>query len=467
MAALADGQYELDGGLLFGNGTLIRVREVSWDPGSMTVQDAPVVQGDGVRMGVDTLPLMSLTVTGVITAGNGQGGSALDLYEQLAAAWVNEDVRAAPGAFSTLRIRYPGSPGTRAVFGRGRRIAPTLGQVRQGLVGWVGQFDCASPYFYPDADSAVILTMVPSDIAGVANIHNRLANATFDADVSGWNASGLAVAYNAANFHTAAGSARLTPPGAVTGVYASGNCDNGDLVNLSRAYTFAAWVLAPSALSVPVQAQIAWLNVGGTVISTTAGALVSPPAGTWTLLTATGNPPGGAVTLDPRIAYPGTAAAADVVYLDDAAFIENIGGIAPPVTPPVVLGGTADAANTAVVAGPAGAGGPGVRAAWPVITIAGPVANPVVAYPASGVQVRLVATVPAGMTATIDTRPWQRSVTRSDGASLAGVLRGNPLRDLALQPGSTMIRFSGQDATGTARATITWRTPTGSIGGST
>lgn len=465
MAVLADGQYELDG-LAFGNGTLIRVQQTSWDPGTMTVQDAPVVQGDGVRMGVDNLPVMALTVTGVIAAGNGQGGAALDLYEALAAAWLNEDVRAAPGAFSTLRIRYPGSPGTRAVFGRGRRIAPTLGTVKQGVIGWVGQFDCASPYFYPDADSTVILTMVPSDIAGVVNVHNRLLNATFDADVTQWNTSGLAIAYNAANFHTAAGSARLTPPGAVAGVYASGNCDNGDLVNPSRAYTFAVWVLAPATLSVPVQAQIAWLNSGGGLISTSAGALVSPPAGAWTLLTCTGNPPGGAVTLDPRITYPGTAAATDVVYADDAAFIENIGGIAPPVTPPVVLGGTADAANTAVVAGPSGSTGPGTRAAWPVITIAGPVANPIVAYPASGVQVRLTATIPAGMTATIDTRPWQRSVTRSDGASLAGVLRGNLLRDLALQPGSTVIRFSGQDATGTARCTIAWRTPSGSIGGS-
>jgi hypothetical protein len=466
VAALADGQWELDG-LAFGNGTLIRVQQVSWDPGSMTVQDAPVVQGDGVRFGADTLPAMSLTVTGVIAAGNGQGGPALDLYEQLAAAWLNEDVRAAPGAYSTLRIRYPGSPGTRAVFGRGRRIAPTLGTVRQGVLGWVGQFDCASPYFYPDADSTMILTMLPSDITGVANIHNRLLNPTFDADVSNWAVSGLAIAYDAAHFHTAAGSARLTPPGAVAGVYTSGNCDNTDLVNPSRAYTFAAWVLAPTALSVPVQAQIAWFGAGGAPLGTTAGALVSPPAGAWTLVTATGNPPASSVTLDPRIAYPGTAAAADVVYLDDAAFIENIGGIAPPVTPPVILGGTADTANAAVVAGPSGYTGPGARAAWPVITITGPVTNPIIAYPAAGVSVKLQAAVPAGMTATIDTRPWQRSVTRSDGASLAGALRGNLLRDMALQPGSTAIRFSGQDPTGTARATITWRTPSATIGGST
>ena len=67
MAALADGQYELDGTLLFGNGTLIRVQQTTWDTGSMTTQDAPVVQGDGVRMGADTLPAiiqeMLLTTT--------------------------------------------------------------------------------------------------------------------------------------------------------------------------------------------------------------------------------------------------------------------------------------------------------------------------------------------------------------------------------------------------------------------
>ncbi len=459
MAVLADGQWELDGALLFGNGTINRIQQVAYDPGALATQDAGVVQGDGVRMGVDTLPAMSLTLTGVIAAGNGNAGLALDTYEQLAAAWLNEDVRAVPGAVSTLRLRYPSSPGTRAVFGRGRHIAPTLGSVRQGVIPWVGQFDCASPYFYQDGDSTLILTMMPSDIAGVTNLHNRLANSTFDADASGWQATNCALAWNAANFRTAAGALRITPAGGVPGVYASGNLDNADLINTARAYTFGVWAMAPGALSVQVSAAIGWYNAGASLIGTATGSPVTLAPGTWTFLAAPGSPPSSAVTADPRLAYAGSPAAGDVVYLDDCAFIENLGGIAPPVTPPVVLGGTAETANTVAV--------PATRQAWPVITFAGPVTNPQVAYPASGQWIRLQTALAAGQTATIDTRPWQRSTLRSDGASLAGALRGALLRDMALQPGLTPIRFSGQDNTATARCTITWRTPSGSIGGST
>ena len=459
MAPLADGQWELDGSLLLGNGTLIRIQQTAYDPGSPAVQDAAVVQGDGVRMGVDTLPITSITLTGVILAGNGNAGLALDTYEALAAAWMNEDIRAAPGAYSVLRIRYPGSPGTRSVFGRGRKIAPVLGTVRQGVLPFTAQFDCASPYFYTDGDSTLILTMIPSDIAGVTNLHNRLLNTTFDADATGWAATNCALAWNAANFHTAAGSLRVTPNGSVAGVYASGNLDNANLINPTRAYTLGLWALAPSTLSVQVQAAIAWLNAGAAVVGTSAGPLTTLPAGTWTFLPASGAPAAGAVAADPRLVYAGTPATADVIYLDDTAFVENIGGIAPPVTPPVVLGGTSDTANTCAV--------PGSRQAWPVITFAGPVTNPQLAYPATGQYMRLQTTLPAGSAATIDTRPWQRTILRSDGASIAGALRGNPLRDMSLQPGLTPVRFSGQDSTGTARCTVAWRAPSGSIGGST
>jgi hypothetical protein len=344
------------------------------------------------------------------------------------------------------------------VFGRGRKIAPALGAVRQGVVSFTAQFDCASPYFYTDADSALTLTMMPSDIAGVTNAQNRLANAAFDADASNWTATNGATAWDNATFHTAAGALRITPAGGVPGVYAAAALTT-PLINTARAYTLAAWAYAAAPLTVPVQAAITWRNSGGGIISTMPGPALTLTAATWTLLVASGVPPSGAVSAEPRITYTGTPAATDVLRVDDAAFAENIGGIAPPVTPPVVLGGTSDTANTAAVPGP--------RQAWPVITFTGPVTNPQLAYPAAGQLVRLQTTLPAGVTATIDTRPWQRTILRSDGASIAGTLRGSPPRDMALQPGTTPVRFSGQDPTGTARCTIAWRPPSGSIGGST
>lgn len=460
MAVLAEGQYELDGTLLLGAGTTIAVQQTSIEPGTPAVQDAQVVMGDGVRMGADILPALALTITGVITAGEGQGAAALDTYEQLAAAWQDEATRAVPGAYQTLRIRYPGSAATRAVIGRGRKIAPTLGMVRHGLVPFVAQFDCASPYFYADADSSLVLGLLPADVSGQGVIHNRYANTAFAGNITGWQAVHGAAAYDAAHYHTAAGSVKITPTGGLTGVYASGDLDNDDLITAGRAYTNALWVLAPSSLSVQVQAAIAWLNSGGAVISTSSGPLATLTAATWTLLSAPGVPPAGTVRADPRLVYAGTPANTDITYLDDVAFTENLGGIAPPVTPPVVLGGTAETASTCA--------NPGRRRAWPVFTIAGPVSYPRITYPAAGPWVQLITSVPAGMTATIDTRPWQRSVLRSDGASLAGYLRGNPLRDLAFPAGATTsVRFSGQDPTGAARLSVTWRPVTGSIGGST
>lgn len=462
MAALADGQYELDGTLLFGNGTLIRVQHTEYDPGAMTTQDAAVINGDGVRMGTDVLAAATLTITGIITAGNGQASTALDLYDQLADAWLNEDLRAVPGAYSTLRIRYPGSAATRALFGRGRKIAPSLGQVRQGLIGFVAQFTCATPWFYGDTDQSLTLSMFPSDtgLAGQTQVHNRYLNPDFGTDAASWTGVNCALARDASRYHTAAGSLKITPTGGLSGVYASGNLDNGDLINTARAYTNALWVLAPATISVQVQASIAWLNAGGAVISSSTGAAATLAANTWTLLTAPGVPPSTAVRADPRLLYAGTPLAADVIYLDDTAFTENLGGIAPPVTPPVTLGGTAEtAAGISNVAG--------LRKAWPVFTITGPVSYPRITYTGLGPWVQLITSIAAGQYATIDTRPWVRSVLRSDGASLAGYLRGSTLSGLALPAGAqTQIRYSGQDPTGTSRLTLAWRTVTGSIGGS-
>lgn len=112
-------------------------------------------------------------------------------------------------------------------------------------------------------------------------------------------------------------------------------------------------------------------------------------------------------------------------------------------------------------------GSPGVRqdvvrnggdeATWPVIRIDGPVSQPEVAYVGTTVSVRLDVTLAHDRHVTIDTRPWVRSVLRDDGASLAGVMRGSRLAELALPTGQTAIRFAGTDLTGQARCTVRWR----------
>lgn len=95
--------------------------------------------------------------------------------------------------------------------------------------------------------------------------------------------------------------------------------------------------------------------------------------------------------------------------------------------------------------------------AWPVITINGPVAQPALSLVGTGLTLRLDATLAYDEVVTIDTRPGYRTVTRQDGASLAGSARGASLADFFLPPGSTVIHYSGTDLSGQSRATVSWR----------
>jgi hypothetical protein len=51
--------------------------------------------------------------------------------------------------------------------------------------------------------------------------------------------------------------------------------------------------------------------------------------------------------------------------------------------------------------------------------------------------------------------------------SVAGLLTGSPMISMQAQPGSTVVRFTGQDKTGQATCVISWRNASpGMIGGS-
>lgn len=102
-----------------------------------------------------------------------------------------------------------------------------------------------------------------------------------------------------------------------------------------------------------------------------------------------------------------------------------------------------------------------------VIKFKGPVVNPAVSLlNSSGAPIwtaTLKTTVNTGQTVTIDTRQWNRSVTRQDGASYAGYLNSPPLSSLSLPPGAWEARFAGTSPDGTATCVIenrdTWSTP--------
>lgn len=102
----------------------------------------------------------------------------------------------------------------------------------------------------------------------------------------------------------------------------------------------------------------------------------------------------------------------------------------------------------------------GNRDTWPVITINGPILDPMVELlPTVGDPVwtlKLDGQVPAGKQAVIDTRPWRRGVT-IDGAPASGLLRGSPIHECVIPPGAHAVRYSGTDATGTAAFAVSWR----------
>lgn len=164
MTVLADGQYALDG-LVFGRGTQIQVAETALDPGDPATQDSALIGADGRQFGVDTEPGWTITFTGQVYVPEDPAG-ALSVYGALAAAWSATDVRMIPRAVSALELRYPGSGAARITWGRARKLAPTLGMVRHGLIPYVGTFDTAGPLFYAGDEQQAHLGVLWSDPGG-------------------------------------------------------------------------------------------------------------------------------------------------------------------------------------------------------------------------------------------------------------------------------------------------------------
>ena len=102
---------------------------------------------------------------------------------------------------------------------------------------------------------------------------------------------------------------------------------------------------------------------------------------------------------------------------------------------------------------------------WPVITFTGPITTPGLAYVNTPVAVGYQGNLAAGQQLVIDTRPWARTAKLS-GSSVAGLLTGNPMISLQLQPGSTLLRLTGTDFTGQSTCVIRWRSAFPGIGGS-
>ncbi|TDC33463.1 hypothetical protein [Micromonospora sp. KC213] len=126
------------------------------------------------------------------------------------------------------------------------------------------------------------------------------------------------------------------------------------------------------------------------------------------------------------------------------------GGLVAPLAAPLTTTATSDRSAGITVGGELGA--------WPVLTIYGPVTNPVVEVVGQW-RFELRTTLAYDRSVTVDTRPWARVILLDGGGSLAGaVTRSSPrLAAMALPPGPYELAFRGIDETGTSYLRFAWR----------
>ncbi|HEY2638448.1 MAG TPA: hypothetical protein VGI66_01005 [Streptosporangiaceae bacterium] len=158
--------------------------------------------------------------------------------------------------------------------------------------------------------------------------------------------------------------------------------------------------------------------------------------------------------------------AADNTWYSDVEFALNLtqvpsyrgGGIVPPVTPPYQMVAQTNFQQNVIA-------NTGSLPTWPVITFTGPISYPGLTYVNTPVSIGYNGILKASDTLVIDTRPWNRTALLN-GISVAGAITGNPMISLQAWPGSTVVRFTGQDFTGTSTCVIKWRNAFTMIGGS-
>ncbi|CAM5310942.1 hypothetical protein [Streptomyces abikoensis] len=98
----------------------------------------------------------------------------------------------------------------------------------------------------------------------------------------------------------------------------------------------------------------------------------------------------------------------------------------------------------------------GSVAAWPVITVYGPCANPRVTVVETGRFLQLDVALEEGQWARIDTRPGQRHAARENGG-VAQLTADSDITRFCIPPGRSEIRWTASDPTGTSRLHVAWR----------
>lgn len=162
VADLAELQYQLDDGPVFGRDTPITVQTPDFGTPGITDQDAAVPRADGTLFGRDTRQGRTITFDMNIL----MSGQALDALDELTTAWLANQVRMTPGAYSTLRMCRNGR--TRRVYGRPRKFASTPGKTLTGWIPVTAEFVTKDHVFYDDVEQHAHMSIVPPTAGGLA-----------------------------------------------------------------------------------------------------------------------------------------------------------------------------------------------------------------------------------------------------------------------------------------------------------
>jgi hypothetical protein len=172
------------------------------------------------------------------------------------------------------------------------------------------------------------------------------------------------------------------------------------------------------------------------------------------------------VVFQGQVPFTSQFQAADNTWYSDTASSQTLtstpsfkGTITPPLTPPYQLAAANNFQQNVL-------SNTGSLPTWPVITFTGPCSYPGITFTSTPVIIGYNGILGPSDTLVIDTRPWARSAMLNGSTSVAGLLTGNPMINLQLQPGATVVRFTGQDYTGHATCVVTWRNAHSLIGGS-
>lgn len=136
------------------------------------------------------------------------------------------------------------------------------------------------------------------------------------------------------------------------------------------------------------------------------------------------------------------------VTIDLAALV--VGGMASPLTSPL-------ASSSATLSG-ATANVSGTRETWPVITITGPIVNPVIRSLRYARELRFTYTLAAGESLVIDTDPRRRTIRLNGQTSRFSALDWTASTWFALAPGPNELRASASSLSAGSSILVAWRT---------